>query len=353
MTNGSTQQTVLITGGAGFFGGILKEALLAKGYRCVSVDLVDDKASHERLTSIKGNICDVKLMETLFQTHHFSHVFHIAAILAHDKKNRSILWPSNVDATRLLRQLCDTYRVPKIIFTSSNCLWARNFKYQVPESEPPAPIEIYGKSKAEGEKILMEPGTNVRSVIIRCPTIVDSGRLGLLTILFDFIREGRKVWTVGGGHNRYQFIYAGDLVDACLKAMHHEGGEIFNIGSDHVPTLGEVYKQIIRHAGTGAQVASLPKAPTLAAMRLAYLLGISPLGPYHYKMIAEDFVFDTTNIKHALHWSPTLTNGEMMCKAYDYYISQLESFKLEDASTRSAHSQPAEMGIIRLLKWLS
>ncbi len=43
-------------------------------------------------------------------------------------------------------------------------------------------------------------------------------------------------------------------------------------------------------------MAELPKAATLAAMQLAHRLGVSPLGPYHYRMIAEDFVFDTSRI---------------------------------------------------------
>jgi UDP-glucose 4-epimerase len=348
----SRQDTVLITGGAGFFGSILKERLLAEGYQCVSIDLVKDDDSHERLTSIQGDINDPSLMEKLFTQHRFTCVFHIAAILAHDKEHRSILWASNVDATRLLHRLCDQHQVNKIIFTSSNCLWARNFSYAVPESEPPHPIEIYGRSKEEGEKILMEPGTNVRSVIFRCPTIVDSGRLGLLTILFDFIREGRKVWAVGGGHNRYQFIYAGDLVDACLKAMEHPGNDIFNIGSDHVPPLKEVYQQVIDHAGTTARVAPLPRWPILSIMKYAYWLGLSPLGPYHYKMIAEDFVFDTTKIKQSLHWQPTHTNGQMLSKAYDYYVRQRDQLNSRDTQ-RSAHKKPASMGVIRLLKWLS
>lgn len=348
----SNQKTVLITGGAGFFGSILKLRLLKEGYRCISIDLVQDEFSHENLISIQGDISDRVLMKKLFSEHTFHCVFHIAAILAHDKEHKDILWASNVDATLLLHELCEKRSVNKIIFTSSNCLWAQNFSYPVPETEMPSPVEIYGKSKLEGEKILLKSDGGVNSVIFRCPTIVDSGRLGLLTILFDFIREGRKVWAVGGGQNRYQFIYAGDLVDACLKAMTYSHTDIFNIGSDNVPTLSEVYQKVIDHSGTSARVASLPKWPILPLMKYAYWLGLSPLGPYHYKMIAEDFVFDTKKIKSSLQWNPTLTNGEMLSKAYDYYVKERDNLK-QDNEGRSAHKKPASMGIIRLLKWLS
>jgi nucleoside-diphosphate-sugar epimerase len=220
----------------------------------------------------------------------------------------------------------------------------------VREDDTPEPVEIYGRSKAAAEKALSEfPDLNV--VTIRCPTIIDSGRLGLLAILFEFIREGRKVWVVGDGSNRYQFIYAPDLVDACLRGMNYGKTNLFNIGSDNVNTLQGVYEAVVAKAGTRSRVAHLPKAPTLAAMQLAYKLKVSPLGPYHYKMIAEDFIFDTTRIKQELGWQPTLTNEGMLTLAYEYYAKNLR--EIAARKDVSAHNQAAEMGIIRLLKWIS
>jgi nucleoside-diphosphate-sugar epimerase len=89
---------------------------------------------------------------------------------------------------------------------------------------------------------------------------MDSGRLGLLGILFEFRDEGRKVLTVGGGNNVYQFIYAQDMADACLKVMDYPKTEVFNIGSDNVKPLREVYDYVIRKSGnTKAKAASLPR----------------------------------------------------------------------------------------------
>ena len=105
----------------------------------------------------------------------------------------------------------------------------------VREQDEPKPIEIYGCSKWEGEKILLERTDAIDVIIFRCPTIIDSGRLGLLAILFAFIDEGRKVWVVGGGKNTYQFIYAPDLADAFMKGLEFRGSEVFNIGSGPSP----------------------------------------------------------------------------------------------------------------------
>jgi hypothetical protein len=108
---------------------------------------------------------------------------------------------------------------------------------------------------------------------------------------------------------------------------------------------------MIQKAGTGARVASLPKHPTLDVMKLCYRLNISPLGPYHYKMIAESFVFDTDRIKQRLGWKPTLTNEEMLLRAYEYYASNRA--EIGARTNASAHRKPASMGVIRLLKWIS
>jgi len=341
----------LVTGGSGFFGGILKTRLLADGAEVVNVDLVPDTVRHEALTSIEGDIRDPAAMKSLFAAHRFDAVFHIAAMLAHGKMDHDLLWTSNVDGTGVLARCAREAGVKKLVFTSTNCLWASNLGHPVREDDPPAPAEVYGESKLAAEKLLEPFAADLDVVVIRCPTIIDSGRLGLLAILFEFIREGKTVWVVGSGGNRYQFIHAGDLADACIQSLRFAGSATFHVGSDNVPTLRGCYEAVIREAGTRSRVRSLPKGPTLAAMRLAHVLRISPLGPYHYRMIAEDFTFDTSRIRAALGWRPTVTNSEMLSAAYRYYAENHDEIMAR--SNVSAHSRAAEMGILRLLKWIS
>jgi len=344
-------QKFLVTGGSGFFGSLLEDKLLAQGDAVINIDLETDERRHENLISIKGDIRDKALLEKVFSEHKFDAVFHCAAILAHAVSDKDFLWTSNVDGTRNVAEAAKKFGIGKIIFLSSNCLWAENFHRPVLESDEPRPVEIYGRSKWEGEKILLEYRGAMSVIIFRCPTIIDFGRLGLLSILFEFIKEGRKVWVVGGGDNHYQFIYAGDLITACLKSLDYAGSGVFNIGADNVKSFKEVYEYVIKQAGTKSRVARLPRGLTLFAMRLAHKLKLSPLGPYQYKMIAEDFVFETSKIKKELGWQPTLTNEEMLWRAYKYYQDNYEEIKKR--ANVSAHRQAAKMGIIRLLKWFS
>jgi UDP-glucose 4-epimerase len=343
---------VLVTGGAGFFGGILKRHLLQQHYEVTSIDRVPDPSWHPRLTRITGDLRDPWLMNDIFERNRFDAVFHCAAVLAHGFSiDETDLWASNVSATRMLAEACRDYGVPRLVFTSTNCLWAHNPGHPIAEDEPPAPAEIYGQSKLAAEEILIRYSRYVDVVILRCPTIIDRGRLGLLSILFEFIHEGKTVWVVGHGRNRYQFIYAEDLVRACMAALTPGVSDIFHVGSDDVKPLRDVYQSVITAAGSSSRVRSLPRRATVAAMEIAHRLHLSPLGPYHYRMIAEDFIFDTSKIRQRLGWRPTLTNEEMLVQAYSYYESRRE--EIHQRQNVSAHSRVAPMGVIRLLKWVS
>lgn len=341
----------LVTGGAGFFGTILKKALLDRGHAVVSVDLCGDPYEREGFTSWRGDINDDRLMDRVFSGGDgFDGIFHMAALLAHVKKDLPALWKANVDGTANVLKYAERFGVKNLVLASSNCLWARNFDDPVSEEEVPDPVEIYGKSKLEGERILLG-SDKVACSVIRCPTIMDEGRLGLLGILFAFIDEDRKLWVVGDGENRYQFIYAKDLVEACTAAIAYPKSTVFNIGSDDVRTFNEVYRYVIDAGKSKSRIVHLPKTPLVWAMKVCFALGISPLGPYQYRMITSNFVFDTSKIKRELGWRPTKTNGEMLLAAYEYYHRNRS--EILSRTGVSAHSSVADMGVIRLLKWLS
>ena len=317
----------------------------------MNIDTHEDEDRHSNLESVQADIADRARMAEVFGRHRVDGVFHLAAELAHDVESEKSLWRSNVTGTEVIADATRKAQIPSLVFTSSNCLWGKAFSRPVTEDDRPEPVETYGLSKWEGEKILSRYEKDINVINIRCPTIIDSGRLGLLAILFEFIKEGRRVWTVGQGGNRYQFIYAQDLASAAIESMAHNRSALFNIGSDNVQTLREIYQYVIERANSSSKVAALPKRLTLAAMRIAHHLKMSPLGPYHYKMIAEDFVFDTTKIKRELKWAPTLTNAEMLWRAYSYYSANDREIK--NRKNVSAHKRQASMGVIRLLKCLS
>lgn len=343
--------TYLVTGGSGFVGTLLVSKLLDENHNVVSIDLLPATVKHARLKSVVGDIRNRACLDAIFAVCKPDAVFHCAALLAHGTISARDLNSHNVEGTRVLADAVAAAGVGKLVYLSSNCLWGHGFDHPVAEDEPPAPCEAYGVSKLEGERVLSRYSEQFDAVSIRCPTIIDEGRLGLLAILFEFIADNNRVWLVGKGDNRYQFIYAADLLDAMMRAARCQGSHVFGIGSDNVSTMAETFQFVIDGARSRSRLSSLPKAPAIAAMKVAHALRVSPLGPYHYRMIASSFVFDTSRIKRTIGWQPTLTNGEMLLKAYRYY--QLNRSEIAAREDVSAHRQAAKMGAIRLLKYVS
>ena len=119
-------KTILVTGGAGFFGGIVKRHILEQGHRCISVDLVRDEDEYPNLVKHQIDIRDVAKLRRVFAEQPIDGVIHCAAILAHTGADPKFLWSSNVDGTRNVMDAMRRYGVQHIVFTSSNCLWSES-----------------------------------------------------------------------------------------------------------------------------------------------------------------------------------------------------------------------------------
>src|SRR5262245_8550553 len=138
MTN---SKTILLTGGAGFFGSLIKQELLDRGFKVVSIDLENDDAKHKNLAIVQGDIRNMELMRKVASNHKFDAIFHVAAMLAHAVKDKDFLWTSNVDGTRNVAEIAKEFSIPKVVFTSSNCLWGESFDRPVVEEDTPKPVE--------------------------------------------------------------------------------------------------------------------------------------------------------------------------------------------------------------------
>ena len=344
---------ILVTGATGFFGGLLKRHLEKAGHSYVNLDRLADPADEAAGKMAVCDLRDPEAVEAVFaQLGPFDVVCHAAAELAHGTQDGAGLWKSNVDGTRHVAESCRRHGVKKLIFTSTNCLWGHPLGRPVAENDPPCPVEIYGKSKLAAEDLLKEFKSDLDVIVFRSPTVIAPGRIGLLGILFDFIAENRRLPVVGRKDKPYQFIYADDYAAAILLALPHPGSDIFHLGSHNATSLEDSYRYVIKQARSRSTIYHLPEFPTLPLMRLCHILKISPLGPYQYSMIAEEFVFDTSHLEKTLGWLPTKTNGEILFAAYDYYVKHKEQIEA-NAAALPAHRRKSRMGVIRLLKWIS
>src|SRR6266545_3918170 len=106
--------------------------------------------------------------------------------------------------------------VRRVIFISSTAVYGVPEKHPIEEDDPLVGVGSYGESKIDAEGLCRVAA--VETTIVRPKTFIGAERLGVFEILFDWIREGRRIYTLGKGHNRYQLLAVEDLVDAIVRA---------------------------------------------------------------------------------------------------------------------------------------
>jgi nucleoside-diphosphate-sugar epimerase len=339
---------VLVTGGAGYFGEVLTNRLLERGYSIRIFDLNLPITSHPNIEFVQADIRDSGAILTACGG--IDIVFHnVAQVpLAKDKK---LFWSVNRDGTRNLLEACSNRAVKKVVYTSSSAIYGIPKSNPVTEETAPAPIEAYGKAKLAGEELCWEyarKGLDV--VVIRPRTIVGHGRLGIFQILFEWIYQGKNIPVLGDGKNRYQFVHADDLAEACIQASTLTASDAFNCGTDRFGTMRETLQHLCNYAGTGSKVKSLPMWPMVAAMNLSSGLGISPLGAYHASMYGRSFYFDIRKAHTRLGWCPRYSNNEMFVESYQWYLAHRAAV-LAGTGAASHHRSALKQGALRILHW--
>jgi nucleoside-diphosphate-sugar epimerase len=336
----------LVTGGNGYFGQLVVDHLLARGDRVRLLDIDVTGAARDGVELVAADIRDAAAVRAAVDG--VDAVFHnVAQVpLARDAE---LLRTVNVDGTRILLDACRDAGVAKVVHTSSSAVFGIPATNPVLPTTVPRPLEAYGHAKLAAEWACLQAATSGLDVaIVRPRTILGHGRLGIFGILFDWIADGADPIVLGDGSNRYQFVSADDLATVCLLAAEREGPAVFNAGTDRFGTMREALEHLCAHAGTGAEVRSLPAGPTALAMRATARLGLTPFAPYHWLMYARSMWFDIDHVRDTLGWQPRDSTDEMMAQSYDWYLAH------RDAATAgtggSHHRRTAKAGALGALK---
>lgn len=340
--------TVLVTGGAGFVGSHLTRRLLRDGCTVRVLDRDYEGAELGDAERVVGDIRDRELVRRV--TRGCQTVFHCAAVLPISRAGREF-WEVNVAGTRNVLDAAEEHGVEHVVHTSSSSVFGVPAQLPVVESSPRHALGPYSQSKIEAERICEEfRQRGLRVSIVRPRTTVGAGRLGIFSLLFEWIRQGRSVFTIGRGDNLFQFISVADLVEAmALVPQRSASGEDFNIGAAVFRTVREDLSELCERAGTGARVVSLPGAPARLLIGVLSQLRLIPLVEWHYMTADKPFYFAIDKARNILGWEPRDSNMALLGQAYDYYVDRRRS-GLRSGTTHRTSVRPGILGVLPFLR---
>jgi UDP-glucose 4-epimerase len=257
----------LVTGGAGFIGSHLTDALIARGDE---VTVFDDLSTGklENLEAalargadlIEGDITDRGFVEEVMQSVKPSTVFHLAA---QGEVQRSIEHPSfdatvNVVGTVNLIEASKDIGLDRFVFASTGgAIYGEGGRIDLPATEQvtPEPLCQYGLSKLAGEQYLslyrrmyMFNSVSLRFGNVYGPRQSPKGEAGAVAIFGELLLAGQNPTVFGDGNQTRDFVYIDDLIDAILTASRTDVEGPINLGSGEETSILDLLSTL-REAG--------------------------------------------------------------------------------------------------------
>lgn len=249
---------ILVTGGAGFIGSHVVDALLGRGEEVIVVDnfnsFYDPKRKVQNIlgnlgkkefTLKPGNVEDTHFMHALFEKYRISRVVHLAAKAG---VRPSFADPigykiANVDGTLNLLHCAAHFKVQNFIFASSSSVYGNSVKVPFVENERvDHQVSPYALTKRVGE-LFCQSYARHYSLPVSCLRFFTvygpRGRPDMAPYLFvDAVWRGQVVSLYGDGSSRRDYTYVDDIVSGILAALYqpHEF-EIYNLGNTHMVSL--------------------------------------------------------------------------------------------------------------------
>jgi len=254
---------VAVTGGAGFIGSNLVDALVERGDSVVAIDsLAFGKREH---LNANAEFVERDIREGL-DLEGVDVVFHLAA---QTDVQTSVTRPAedagvNVVGTVLVAEAARRAGA-RVVFTSTGGAIYGECDGPALEESPRRPLSPYGIGKLCGEEYLA--GWNriygtahvvVRLANVYGPRQASSLEGGVVAVFLDRMARREPTVIFGDGLQTRDFVYVGDVVEGLLAAATHDGGGVFNIGTGNETTVLGLHAACAQAAGSSAEAALEP-----------------------------------------------------------------------------------------------
>lgn len=258
---------VLVTGGAGFIGSHLVDGLMSEGFDVV---VLDDFSSGRRenlsvhfgkpnFCLVEGDVRDEADVRKALEG--VDVVFHLAAIVSVNFSVKNPLLVNEVNVGGTLNFLRESLKagVKRFVYASSCAVYGESVNLPINEEQPTKPMSPYAVSKLAAEyycRVFYEI-YGIETVCLRFFNVYGSRQVigpysGVMMKFIDKLKHGEKPIIYGDGKQTRDFVLAGDVVDACLRAMRCRNcvGEMINVGSGVETTVNRLADVLIELFGS-------------------------------------------------------------------------------------------------------
>lgn len=265
--------TILVTGGAGFIGSHIADALVERGH---DVHILDDLSSGRRANVPEDavlHVMDVRAPEVkeLMNTHQFEVLVHHAAQM---DVRASVADPGydadvNIRGFLNLMEAARPHDLQKVIFASTGgAIYGEPVYTPQDEDHPLRPLSPYGITKLATEKYLhfYRHHHNIESVILRYANVYGprqdaQGDAGVVAIFARQMLEGTEPTINGTGRQTRDYVFVEDVVQANLAALDYDGGGTFNVGTAKETTVNALFRLIRAEADSSVAMTHGPGKP--------------------------------------------------------------------------------------------
>jgi len=256
---------VLVTGGAGFIGSHLVDALVARGDTVTvldnlsngSMDNLKNHTNNPGLRFIQGDIRDAKAIENAVAG--VDAIIHEAAVISVPLsiENPKLTHSVNVEGTLALLKASLDRGIKRFVFASSSGIYGEQTQLPISEDAPPKPLSPYGSSKLVAEQNCRKfyELEGLETVCLRHFNVYGPRQTGeyagVMTKFLERLRTNKSPVIYGDGEQTRDFIYVGDVVDVTLLALEREGlaGKTLNVGTGRAASINELCGIFLRFTG--------------------------------------------------------------------------------------------------------
>lgn len=310
---------VLVTGGAGFIGSHVVDALVNEGHDVAVVDNLSmgtREQVHPAARFYRVDIRDRQALEEVFRIERPEVINHHAA---QADLRRSMIEPSfdasvNVIGSLNLIELALAYKARKFVnISSGGAVYGEPQRLPVDERHPIRPMSVYGVSKYTVEQYLRlfeEAGlefTILRYANVYGPRQNPKGEAGVVAIFSRQMLAGEQPTIFGDGTKTRDYVYVDDIIRANLLAMSEEraSGRSYNLGLGREVSDRQIFEQVRKAVGATVE-------PILASKRPGEI---------------DRICLDASLAKAELGWEPTVSLEEGMARTVAFYRESLRCSK--------------------------